>query len=257
MRIISANLNGIRSADSKGFFEWLKLQGADAVCLQETRIQPEQLSLSMLEPVGLKSAFEFAVKRGYSGVGLYFKKKPDRIQRGIGWAEMDSEGRFIQADYGKLSIVSLYLPSGSSGEIRQNFKFQVMKFFEKWLMEVKKSGREVIICGDWNIAHKKIDLKNWKSNQKNSGFLPEERAWMTKLFSDYGYIDVFRKLNPNSDQYTWWSNRGRAREKNVGWRIDYQVATPEIAAKATAESIYTAERFSDHAPLIIDYDCPL
>ena len=257
MRVISANLNGIRSAESKGFFAWLKVQEADLVCLQETRIQPEQLSDVMLSPDGLKSAFEFAVKRGYSGVGLYFKKKPDRVQRGIGWTGMDTEGRFIQADFGRLSIVSLYLPSGSSGDVRQNFKFKVLEFFEKWLMKAKKSGRDFIICGDWNIAHREIDLKNWRSNKKNSGFLPEERLWMTKLFTEYGYVDVFRNLNQTADQYTWWSNRGRAWEKNVGWRLDYQVATPKIAAMASAETIYTAERFSDHAPLIIDYDYQL
>ena len=254
MRLVTVNLNGIRSANSKGFFKWLKTQEADIVCLQETRIQPEQLTGIMLEPHGLKSAYEFAEKRGYSGVGLYFKKTPDRVQTGIGWSEMDTEGRFIQADFGKLSIVSLYLPSGSSGDARQNFKYKVLEYFEKWLLEAKRSGREVIICGDWNIAHKEIDLKNWKSNQKNSGFLPEERAWMTKLFSEYGYVDVFRKLNQNPDQYTWWSNRGSAWEKNVGWRLDYHVATPGIGAKARTESIYIDERFSDHAPLIIDYD---
>ena len=246
MRIVSANLNGIRSANSKGFFEWLQTQKADLVCLQETRVQPEQLTEIMLEPEGFHSAFEFAERRGYSGVGLYFRETPDRIQEGIGWSEMDSEGRFIQADFGKLSVVSLYLPSGSSGSHRQNFKYKLMDYFEKWLLKAKLSGSEFIICGDWNIAHKEIDLKNWKSNQKNSGFLPEERAWMTKIFTKLGYVDVFRKLNQNSDQYTWWSNRGRAREKNVGWRLDYHVATPE--------SIYKEQRFSDHAPLIIDYD---
>ena len=254
MRIVSANLNGIRSANSKGFFEWLQTQKADLVCLQETRVQPEQLTEIMLKPEGFHSAFEFAERLGYSGVGLYFRETPDRIQEGIGWSEMDSEGRFIQADFGKLSVVSLYLPSGSSGALRQNFKYKLMDYFEKWLLEAKLSGREFIICGDWNIAHKEIDLKNWKSNQKNSGFLPEERAWMTKIFTKLGYVDVFRKLNQNSDQYTWWSNRGRAREKNVGWRLDYQVATPAIGAKATAESIYKEQRFSDHAPIIIDYD---
>ena len=254
MRILSANLNGIRSANSKGFFEWLQTQKADLVCLQETRVQPEQLTEIMLKPEGFHSAFEFAERLGYSGVGLYFRETPDRIQEGIGWSEMDSEGRFIQADFGKLSVVSLYLPSGSSGALRQNFKYKLMDYFEKWLLEAKLSGREFIICGDWNIAHKEIDLKNWKSNQKNSGFLPEERAWMTKIFTKLGYVDVFRKLNQNSDQYTWWSNRGRAREKNVGWRLDYHVATPEIGAKATAESIYKEQRFSDHAPIIIDYD---
>ena len=254
MRIISANLNGFRSASSKGFFEWLHTQKADLVCLQETRIQPEQLTEIMLNPPGLKSALVFAEKKGYSGVGLYFRKKPDRVHEGIGWSELDKEGRFIQADFGKLSIVSLYLPSGSSGDIRQNFKYKVLDYLDKWLLEAKLSGREIIICGDWNIAHKEIDLKNWRNNRKNSGFLPEERAWMTKIFSELGYVDVFRTLNPDPDQYTWWSNRGRAWDNNVGWRLDYHVATPAIGARATAESIYKEQRFSDHAPLIIDYD---
>jgi len=254
MRIISTNLNGIRSASSKSFFEWLHTQKADLVCLQETRIQPEQLTEIMLNPPGLKSAFVFAAKKGYSGVGLYFRKKPDRVHEGIGWYELDKEGRFIQADYGKLSIVSLYLPSGSSGDLRQNFKYKVLDYLNNWLLEAKLSRREIIICGDWNIAHKEIDLKNWRNNRKNSGFLPEERAWMTKIFSELGYVDVFRTLNPDPDQYTWWSNRGRAWDNNVGWRLDYQVATPGIGAKAVKQSIYKKQRFSDHAPLIIDYD---
>ena len=254
MRIISVNLNGLRSASSKGFFEWLHTQKADLVCLQETRIQPEQLTEIMLNPPGLKSALVFAEKKGYSGVGLYFRKIPDRVHEGIGWAELDKEWRFIQADFGKLSIVSLYLPSGSSGDIRQNFKYKVLDYLEKWLLEAKLSGREIIICGDWNIAHKEIDLKNWRNNRKNSGFLPEERAWMTKIFSELGYVDVFRTLNPDPDQYTWWSNRGGAWDNNVGWRLDYQVATPGIGAKAVKQSIYKKQRFSDHAPLIIDYD---
>ena len=257
MRIISVNLNGIRSANSKGFFEWLHTQQADIICLQEIRIMHEQLTEIMLNPGNLKSTFEFAEKRGYSGVGIYFRKNPDRIKKGIGWSDMDSEGRFIQADFGKLSVVSLYLPSGTSGEERQNFKYKTMDYFEKWLLKTRKSGREFIICGDWNIAHKEIDLKNWKSNQKNSGFLPAEREWMTKIFGELGYVDVFRKLNQNAEQYTWWSNRGRSWEKNVGWRIDYQVATSGIASKATGESIFREQRFSDHAPLIIDYDYKL
>ena len=229
-------------------------QKADLVCLQETRIQPEQLTEIMLNPPGLKSALVFAEKKGYSGVGLYFRKKPDQVHEGIGWSELDKEGRFIQADFGKLSIVSLYLPSGSSGDIRQNFKYKVLDYLDKWLLEAKLSGREIIICGDWNIAHKEIDLKNWRNNRKNSGFLPEERAWMTKIFSELGYVDVFRTLNPDPDQYTWWSNRGRAWDNNVGWRLDYQVATPGIGVKAVKQSIYKKQRFSDHAPLIIDYD---
>ena len=257
MRIITVNLNGIRSANSKGFFEWLKTQQVDVICLQEIRIMHEQLTEIMLNPGNLNSTFEFAEKRGYSGVGMYFRKIPDRIKKGIGWSDMDNEGRFIQADFGKLSVVSLYLPSGTSGEERQNFKYKVMDYFEKWLRKARKSEREFIICGDWNIAHKEIDLKNWKSNQKNSGFLPAEREWMTKIFGELGFVDVFRKLNQNAEQYTWWSNRGRSWEKNVGWRIDYQVATPDVASKATGESIFRKQRFSDHAPLIIDYDYKL
>jgi exodeoxyribonuclease-3 len=257
MRIITVNLNGLRSACSKGFYDWLQTQQADIICLQEIRIQQDQLTETMIKPNGLNSAFEFAEKRGYSGVGLYFQKTPDRIQKGIGWPELDSEGRFIQADYGELSVVSLYLPSGTSSEVRQNFKYKVMGYFEKWLRKALKSGRHYIICGDWNIAHKEIDLKNWKSNQKNSGFLPEERAWMTKIFGRLGYVDVFRILNQNADQYTWWSNRGRSWDKNVGWRIDYQVATPAVAAKAIQESIFKKQRFSDHSPLIIDYEWEL
>ncbi len=254
MRIITVNLNGIRAATKKGFFEWLEIQNADVVCFQEARIQPDQLTDGMIAPKGFESAFEYAVKKGYSGVGLYFNKTPDRIQIGIGWENMDSEGRFIMADYGNLSIISLYLPSGSSGGLRQDVKYKMMAFFEKWLLELKKTGREIIVCGDWNIAHKQIDLKNWKSNQKNSGFLPEERDWMTKLYDEFGFVDVFRTLNQEVDQYTWWSNRGQAWANNVGWRLDYQVSTPGIASKATAESIFKTQRFSDHAPLIIDYE---
>ena len=257
MRIITVNLNGIRSANSKGFFKWLQTIEADVICLQEIRIMHEQLTEIMLNPGNLNSTFEFAEKRGYSGVGIYFRKRPDRIKKGIGWSDLDSEGRFIQADFGKLSVVSLYLPSGTSGEERQKFKYKAMDYFEKWLRNARNSGREFIICGDWNIAHKEIDLKNWKSNQKNSGFLPSERLWMTKIFGELGFVDVFRRLNQNAEQYTWWSNRGRSWEKNVGWRIDYQVATPDVASKAKREFIFREQRFSDHAPLIIDYDYKL
>ena len=174
--------------------------------------------------------------------------------REFGCPEIDDEGRFLQADFGQLSIVSLYLPSGSSGDERQQFKYTVMDLFENWLEERRQDGRDYIICGDWNIAHKQIDLKNWKSNQKNSGFLPEEREWMTKVFDDLGYVDVFRQLNQEAEQYTWWSNRGQAWAKNVGWRLDYQVASPGIAEKAIATSIFKNQRFSDHAPLIVEYD---
>ena len=257
MKVISVNLNGIRSAWKKGFQEWLKKQDADVTCLQEIRIQEDQLTEEMRKPVGMTSHYRYALKKGYAGVGIFSKNNPDRVIREFGCPEIDDEGRFLQADFGQLSIVSLYLPSGSSGDERQQFKYTVMDLFENWLEERRQDGRDYIICGDWNIAHKQIDLKNWKSNQKNSGFLPAEREWMTKIFGELGFVDVFRKLNQNAEQYTWWSNRGRSWEKNVGWRIDYQVATPDVASKATGESIFREQRFSDHAPLIIDYDYKL
>ena len=254
MKVISVNLNGIRSAWKKGFQEWLKKQDADVTCLQEIRIQEDQLTEEMRKPDGMKSHYRYALKKGYAGVGIFSKNNPDRIIREFGCPEIDDEGRFLQADFGHLSIVSLYLPSGSSGDERQQFKYTVMDLFENWLEERRQDGRDYIICGDWNIAHKQIDLKNWKSNQKNSGFLPEEREWMTKVFDELGYVDVFRQLNQEAEQYTWWSNRGQAWAKNVGWRLDYQVASPGIAEKAIATSIFKEQRFSDHAPLIVEYD---
>jgi exodeoxyribonuclease-3 len=257
MRIITANLNGIRAAAKKGFFAWMLKQNADVICLQEIRAQVDQLTREMLAPEGYHGYFHDAEKKGYSGVGIYCKKLPDRVRVGLGWSEIDSEGRYLQVDFGELSVISLYLPSGSSSEERQDFKYEFMDRFMPFLQAQRFDGREYIVCGDWNIAHKEIDLKNWKANQKNSGFLPEERAWLTKLFDQTGYVDVFRNVNKEKDQYTWWSNRGQAWAKNVGWRLDYQIATPEIAKTAKSESIYKDERFSDHAPLIIDYDYEL
>ena len=253
MRIISINLNGIRSAASKGFYEWLALQDADIVCLQELKSQAEDMTAQMLMPPGYHGYFHYAEKKGYSGVGIYCRDQPQRIMSGLGLAEFDAEGRYLCADFANFSVVSLYLPSGSSGEERQAVKFKFMAAFKPHLRELRASGREVLICGDWNIAHKEIDLKNWRGNKKNSGFLPEERAWLTKLFDEVGFVDVFRQLHPELEAYTWWSNRGQAWAKDVGWRIDYQIATPFIAAKAQMASIYKAQRFSDHAPLIIDY----
>jgi exodeoxyribonuclease-3 len=201
--------------------------------------------------------FNSAVRKGYSGVGLYARRAPDRVKHGFGHQEFDTEGRYLQADFGKLSIISLYQPSGSSGPERQAAKFRFLEAFLPHLKKLKRAGREVLLCGDWNIAHQPIDLKNWRGNQKNSGFLPEERAWLTHAFDQLGYVDVFRKLDPRPEQYTWWSNRGQAWAKNVGWRIDYHIATPGLAATARASAIYKDERFSDHAPLIVDYDCVL
>ena len=254
MRILTLNCNGLRSAVRKGVLTWAEAQQADVICLQETRIQDAQLTPEMHKLGMLEGVFHHAERPGYSGVSLHFRTPPDQLQHGFGWLEFDTEGRFLQADWGKLSIVSLYLPSGSSGEVRQDFKYAVLERLESWFRERIGDGREYIVCGDWNIAHQQIDLKNWRSNQKNSGFLPEERAWLTKLYDEIGWVDVFRQLNPHPEQYTWWSNRGQAWAKNVGWRLDYQVATPGIAATAQSEVIFRDERFSDHAPLTIDYD---
>jgi exodeoxyribonuclease-3 len=299
LRLISLNLNGIRSAASKGAMDWLQQSGADIVCVQELKAQLEDIK-AMPErdhaapglfapnssgpgtalprpdvwrqavlaetpnavpptPTFTWSAFHCAEKKGYSGVGIYAKREPDRVIEGFGNAEFDAEGRYLQADFGKLSVISLYLPSGSSSEERQEAKFRCMdaiwpRFAE--LAEERKRGREVVILGDWNIAHTEKDLKNWRSNKKNSGFLPEERAWLTRLFAEQGWVDVHRMLLPEAEgeAYTWWSNRGQAWAKNVGWRIDYQIATPGMAACARHAEVYKAQRFSDHAPLIIDYE---
>ncbi len=256
MRVISANLNGIRSASRKGFFDWLQAQAADIVCVQELKAQTADMTVEMLNPPGFFGYFHYAEKKGYSGVGIYARRQPDQLIEGLGIADIDCEGRYLEALFGKLSVVSLYLPSGSSGEPRQAAKFSFMDQFIGHLRALRAAGREVIVCGDWNIAHTEMDLRNWKSNQKNSGFLPEERAWMSRVFDEAGWADVYRRLHPEAtgESYTWWSNRGQAWAKNVGWRLDYQVATPGIAATAVAATVYKEERFSDHAPLIIDYD---
>ena len=254
LRIITLNLNGIRSAARKGFFDWLARQDADVVCLQELKAQPDDLSEEMRRPGGFLGHFHCAEKKGYSGVAIYSRRAPDRVVEGLDMAEIDREGRYLQADFGNLSVVSLYLPSGSSSVERQAAKFRFMELFLPRLEALAAGGREFLLCGDWNIAHQPIDLRNWRSNQKNSGFLPEERAWLGDIFGRVGWVDVFRRLDPRPEQYTWWSNRGRAWAKNVGWRIDYHIATPGIAATARCAAIYKDARYSDHAPLTIDYD---
>lgn len=254
MRIISLNANGIRSAERKGFFAWMQQQNADVVCLQETKAQIQQLSPDIFCPETYHCYYHDAKKKGYSGVALYCKQQPDSVINGIGCVEFDDEGRFIEAQFGNLSVISLYLPSGSSGEERQAFKFSFLEYFAVLLQDRRQDNRHYIICGDWNIAHKTIDLKNWRGNQKNSGFLPEERAWMDTLFNGEKWVDAFRVINQESDQYTWWSNRGQAWAKNVGWRIDYQIVSAALRDKIIGTSIYKDERFSDHAPLIVDYD---
>ena len=256
LRIISLNLNGIRSAATKGFLDWLPGQQADVICVQELKAQAADMRPELLAPAGYHGCFHYAEKKGYSGVGIYSRRVPDRVVEGIGHAGFDAEGRYIRADFGNLSVISVYVPSGSSSPERQEAKFQFMDEFFPVLAALRAEGREVVLCGDWNIAHKEIDLKNWKSNQKNSGFLPEERAWLSRVLDEQGWADVHRSLYPEAtgEAYTWWSNRGQAWAKNVGWRIDYQIATPGIAATARAASVYKDQRFSDHAPLTVDYD---
>jgi exodeoxyribonuclease-3 len=257
LRIITLNLNGIRSAARKGLFAWLAGQRADVICVQEVKAQAGDMTPEILAPGPFEGFFHCADKRGYSGVGLYTRHTPVKVTEGIGITDIDREGRYLRADFGHLSVISVYLPSGSSGPERQQVKFDFMARFFPHLRKLKEEGREIVLCGDWNIAHKEIDLKNWRGNRKNSGFLPEERTWLTQVFDELGWVDVFRRIDPRPDQYTWWSTRGQAWAKNVGWRIDYHVATPKFAATGKRVMIYKEERFSDHAPLIIDYDYAL
>ncbi|MFT6407576.1 MAG: exodeoxyribonuclease-3 [Arenicella sp.] len=270
MKVISANLNGIRAAARKGFYDWLVKVDADVICLQELKAQPDQIEGLPYHPEAYYTYFHAAEKKGYSGVGIHCKQKPDQVHFGLGegFEDVDSEGRYIQADFGNLSVASLYMPSGSSKEERQEFKIDMMGRFEDKLRQLAESGRQVIICGDWNIVHKKRDIKNWRGNQKRSGFLPEERQWMDWLFGEpepelengrgghAGFYDAFRLINDEDEQYTWWSNRGQAWANNTGWRIDYQVISANLKDKVVAGSdvIYKDERFSDHAPLVIEYD---
>lgn len=257
MKVITLNLNGIRAAHRKGLLPWLYRQKADVICFQETRSQFHQLDDELVSPRGYHAYFNDAGKKGYSGTAIYARRQPDRIHDRLGWDSADAEGRYLQADFGNVSVISLYMPSGTSGDERQEVKYDFMDRFMPLLKKFRRQRRHYIICGDWNIAHKTIDLKNWRSNQKNSGFLPEERAWMDLLFDEVGLVDAFRVVNQKEDQYTWWSNRGRAWDKNVGWRIDYQVVTPSLKDRISRASIYRDERFSDHAPLTIEYDLEL
>ena len=253
MKIISLNLNGIRSAVRKGLIKWIAKQNADVICFQETKAQIDQLNTIISSFEGWHNSFSDAEKKGYSGVAIFSKKTPHFISNSFGFEEADREGRFIQFDFKEFSIVSIYFPSGSSGEERQDMKYRFMEEFEIWLESRKKDLKKFIICGDINIAHHEIDLKNWKANKKNSGFLPEERNWLSKIFEKYNLFDAYRTLYPAREEYTWWSNRGKAWDNNVGWRIDYQIIGSDFVKKIRAAEIYRSERFSDHAPLIINY----
>jgi exodeoxyribonuclease-3 len=260
-RLVTLNLNGIRSAAAKGFVEWAGEAGADCMGVQEVRAQHDHVT-GRFDRIGrLKGHFHFASRKGYSGVGLYTRRTPSDVITGFDGGEFDGEGRWVEARFDTLSarrgfprfsVISCYFPSGSSGEDRQAAKYRFLAAVYPHLLRLK-AGREFILVGDINIAHQEIDLKNWRGNRKNSGFLPDERAWLTKLFAEAGLVDVFRRLNPHPGQYTWWSNRGNAWANNVGWRLDYHLATPLVAAKAARESIFLDRRFSDHAPLTIDY----
>jgi len=257
VRIITCNVNGLRSADRKGFMSWLLKRKPDVACLQEIKAQEADLTRELLAPRGLHGFFHPAQKKGYSGVAIYARREPDNVTIGLGIPEIDAQGRFLQCDFANLSVVSLYMPSGTMGDEAQKRKYAFMDRFLPRLEAMRKCGREFLICGDWNIAHREIDVKNWKSNQNTTGFLPREREWLTCVLEQHGFVDVFRALDPNPDRFTWWVQWANARERNIGWRIDYQIATPDIAAKATKAAIYTKEVFSDHAPVVVDYDYTL
>ena len=255
MRIISFNANGIRSAASKGFFDWLDGQAADVVCVQETKAQEDQLTDPRFRPDGHHCFYRDATtKKGYSGVAIYARREPDEVRTALGRPDFDEEGRYIEARFGKLSVVSFYIPSGSSGELRQGYKFQIMEWLKPILDQWLASGRDYVLCGDWNIVRTHNDIRNWTGNQKNSGCLPAERDWFNQMCrDDGGWVDAYRALHPEGQDYTWWSNRGAARANNVGWRIDYQFVTPSLRDRLKACSIYREQRFSDHAPFTVDY----
>jgi exodeoxyribonuclease III len=252
VKIITINVNGIRSAVSKGLFEWLAKENADIICLQEIKVHMDDIPRSFINWNGYHSYFHPAQKKGYSGVAIYTKQKPDNVIIGLNNKEIDDEGRYLQLDFKDFSVISIYLPSGSSGPEKQEKKLRFMNFYNPILKQKATSGREYIICGDWNIAHTELDLKNWKGNMKNSGFLPEERQWLTDVLN-FGFYDTWRSHYPEIPGYTWWSNRGQAYAKNVGWRLDYQIATPKLAKTLTNASIFKDIKFSDHAPLIMEY----
>ena len=255
MKVITLNINGIRAGERKGCFAWLKAQQADVVCFQEIKAQEDQIQGDCYHLPGYERFLYPAQKKGYSGVAIYSKLPVEKVHYGLDYSLCDEEGRFVMIDLQDhpVSVASLYLPSCSSKEERQVLKYEFMDVFQKVLDGYKKDSRKYIITGDFNIVHKAIDIKNFKANQKNSGCLPEERAWLDDRFSKDGWCDAFRAVNQEAHQYTWWSNRGRAWDNNVGWRIDYQMVSQELASSVASASIYKDARFSDHAPLIVEY----
>ncbi|MEU5374246.1 MULTISPECIES: exodeoxyribonuclease III [unclassified Streptomyces] len=265
LTVTSANVNGIRAAAKKGFVEWLAGTSADVLCLQEVRAEPGQMPESVREPEGWHVVHAPAAAKGRAGVSLYTRREPDRVRVGFGSAEFDGSGRYVEADLPGVTVASLYLPSGEVGTARQDEKDRFMAEFLGHLKDLRQraaaDGREVLVCGDWNIAHRPADLRNWRGNQKNSGFLPEERAWLGRVLDpeDGGYVDVVRALHPDVEgPYTWWSYRGRAFDNDTGWRIDLAVASPGLAGRAVKAVVERAathgERWSDHAPVTVTFE---
>ncbi|MDQ6781100.1 MAG: exodeoxyribonuclease III [Candidatus Eremiobacteraeota bacterium] len=253
MKVVTLNVNGIRSAARKGFYAWMEAQDADIVCLQETKAQEHQLPLEAAAVAHYSGVFFDAGRKGYSGVAMYAKEKPLRVVRGFGWRDFDQEARYLQFDYERFSIASLYVVSGAMGPSRQAVKEEFLERLYPYLENLRTDGRPYILCGDYNIAHREIDVYNPKRCEHISGFFPRERAWMDRVLNGLGWVDAFRHVNPHPGEYTWWSNFQKAFEHNRGWRLDYQLVTPDLAASVHSASIYKASRFSDHAPVIVEY----
>lgn len=252
-KIITYNVNGIRAAVRKGFLEWLEAANPDIVCIQETKAQDEQIPVFELEMLGYKTYSFSAVKKGYSGVAIFTKQEPDQIETGIGIEKYDNEGRFIRADFGDISVVSVYHPSGSSGDLRQDFKMQWLDDFQNYILELRRTRPKLIVCGDYNICHKPIDIHDPVRNAKSSGFLPEEREWMSG-FLETGFVDSFRHLNKGPHNYSWWSYRANARANNKGWRIDYNMVTENLKDKIQRVAILPDAMHSDHCPVLLEID---